>query len=96
LQKDHLIQLHAFLVQVRTYLEDIYEQNDSEVFNSYDTLNVHPHEVHKSKNMQQIAIFELMKNISQLLADKDPAHFKKISETLDYYCDCFQKRNIKK
>jgi len=94
LQKDHLIQLHAFLLQIRSYIETIYGEVDYNVFNSYDALNIHPHEVHKSKDIQQIAIFELSKCMSEVLSDKDPVNFKRISETLDYTCE-YLKKNIK-
>jgi len=92
LQKDHLIQLHAFLIQIRSYIETIYEEEDSNAFTSYDALSIHPHEVHKSKDLQRIAIFELTKGISELLTDKDPTRFQKISETLDYYCEYLKKK----
>jgi len=95
LQKDHLIQLHAFLLQIRSYVETIYGEEDSKVFTSYDALNIHPHEVHKSKDIQQIAIFELSKCMSEVLSDKDPVHFKRISETLDYTCDHLKKKKKK-
>lgn len=86
MQKDHLIQLHAFLIQIRNYIEILYEEEGKEAFFNYDSLHIHPHEVHKSKDMQQLAIFELMKSISFLLSEKDPQHFEKISQTLDEYC----------
>ena len=86
MQKDHLIQLHAFLIQIRNYIETIYEGESSEVFVCYDSLRIHPHEVHKSKDMQQLAIFELMKCISELLSEKDPDNFARISKSLDQYC----------
>jgi hypothetical protein len=85
-QKDHLIQLHAFLIQIRNYIEMIYQEDGEEAFAEYDSLHIYPHEVHKSKDKQQLAIFELMKSISYLLSEKDPEHFGKISQTLDEYC----------
>jgi hypothetical protein len=65
----------------------IYQEEGEKAFVEYDSLHIHPHEVHKSKDMQQLAIFELMKSISLLLSEKDPEHFGKISQTLEEYCE---------
>ena len=93
MQKDHLIQLHAFLIQIRNYIEMIYQEEGEEAFSEYDSLHIHPHEVHKSKDMQQLAIFELMKSISNFLSEKDPEHFGKISQTLDEYCTTLKNKD---
>ena len=95
MQKDHLIQLHAFLLQIRSYVETIYGEEEFNIFTSYDALDIHPHEVHKSKDMQQIAIFELSKCMSEVLSDKDPVHFKMISENLGYTCEHLKKKKKK-
>ena len=88
MQKDHLIQLHAFLIQVRAYIEKVHKDEARGSFDVYDALNIRPHEVHKSKNKQQTAIFELMRGISDVLSETDPeSHFPNMVKTLDKFCD---------
>jgi hypothetical protein len=70
MQKEELIQLHTFLFQVRSYLEDILGQNDNAMFYSYDTLHISPHHVHKSKDEQKSAVFELSECITQFIEKK--------------------------
>lgn len=69
MQKDELIQMHAFLLQIKSYVEDG-DNETKDVFTSYDTLNVAPHHVFKSKDLQKEAVFELCKGISRLFNKK--------------------------
>ena len=78
MQKDELIQIHVFLRQLRTHLEDMTETNNSQVFTSYDSLHTGPHQIHKSKDNHSKAVFELCKGISDLIKENDPSKFKKI------------------
>ena len=65
--KDELIQIHAFLFQVRTYLETMVENPDPCVFMDYDRLCVAPQNVNKSKDDHERAVFELSRGIIKLL-----------------------------
>lgn len=71
--KDELIQIHAFLFQVRTYLETMVEDPDPCVFMDYDRLCVAPQNVNKSKEDHERAVFELSRGITKLL-HRDQSH----------------------
>jgi hypothetical protein len=65
--KEELIQLHTFLVQVRSCIEQLQFYDDLTMFSSYDSLHVGPHEVHKSKDEQTKAVLELSRCITEAL-----------------------------
>ena len=58
-QKDEIIQFHTFLLQLRTHLENMTENNNPQAFLSYEKLNIGPHKIHKSKKEHKLAVFEL-------------------------------------
>lgn len=72
MQKDELIQLHAFLLHVRNCLEDHIETKDEQCFIEYDELNVQPQQLFKPKKDQQQAVFKLCKGLTKLLNIKGP------------------------
>ena len=86
-----MIQLHAFLLQLRTNLENMVEKNDPDIFSSYDSLNTGPHKIHKSKTDHKIAIFELSKGIASLLKNNNSILFEKVYDNLDRMCELFKK-----
>jgi hypothetical protein len=90
IQKDELIQLHAFLLQLRTNLENMIENNNPELFFSYEQLNTGPHKIHKSKTEHKLAIFELSKCIANLLKQENSHLFQKICEDLEKMCERFK------
>jgi len=63
MNKDELIQMHAFLLQVKQVLEDKIEKK-REDFSSYAALDVAPYHIFKSKKIQKLAVFELCKGLS--------------------------------
>ena len=67
MQKDELIQIHVFLLRVKSFLEDAVDKKKDDVFSLYESLNVAPHHVFKSKDEQKAAVFELCKGISYFL-----------------------------
>ena len=67
MQKDELIQLHAFLLHVRHCIESQLDCNDDSIFSEYNSLKVQPQQLFKPKKDQQDAVFELCKGISKLL-----------------------------
>lgn len=72
MQKDELIQLHAFLLHIRNCLEDQVQPIDDHYFADYDALHVQPQQLFKPKKDQQQAVFELCKGISRLLDINGP------------------------
>ena len=57
MQKDELIQLHTFLLQLKTHLEDMTGNNGGIEFQCYQKLDVTPYQVYKSKREHKLAVF---------------------------------------
>ena len=82
MQKDELIQLHTFLLQLKIHLEDIVKDNGGHEFKSYEQLNVTPYQVYKSKREHKLAVFTLSKGIACLLSNNNCPGLEKISNRL--------------
>ena len=82
MQKDELIQMHTFLLQLKTHLEDMVDNNGGGEFQSYDKLNVTPHHIYKSKREHKLALFTLSKGIATLLSKNNCPGLEKISNRL--------------
>ena len=91
MKKEELIQLHNFLLQLKAHLETVKDIKDSSFFSSYETLNITPYEIYKSKKEHTRAIFELSKDITNLMKDEDDCIFQKIYDRLDEICNRFLK-----
>ena len=83
MQKDGLIQLHTFLLQLKTYLEDIVENNGGHEFMLYEKLDVTPYQVYKSKREHTLAVFILSKGIADLLSNNNCPGLEKTSNRLN-------------
>lgn len=83
MQKDELIQLHTFLYQIRSQLEQICENNGCN-HDSYEKLDITPYQIHKSKREHKLAVFTLSKDIAGMLSTNngDPG-LVKIANRLD-------------
>lgn len=83
MQKDELIQLHTFLYQIRTQIEQICENNGGKT-TTYEKLEITPYQIHKSKREHKLAVFTLSKDIAALLSVNihDPS-LEKIANRLD-------------
>ena len=90
IQKEELIQLHTFLLQLRTQLENMVENNNSNAFVSYDNLKIGPHKINRDKNDHKLAIFELCKGIANLLQENNCYAFQKIYDYLEKMCIRFR------
>ena len=88
MQKDELIQLHTFLFQVRSHLEQSYKHNGSE-FTAYEGLEITPYQVHKSKREHTLAVFTLSKGIAEILSHNDGIRFQRISGRLEQMAERF-------
>ena len=70
MQKDELIQLHTFLYQMRTHIEQLYDNNGNNSKN-YEKLEITPYQIHKSKREHKLAVFTLSKDIAGILSNGD-------------------------
>lgn len=89
MQKDELIQLHTFLLQLKTHLEDLIGNDGLEQFEIYNILNVTPYQVYKSKREHTLAVFTLSKGIADLLLDNSFTGLEKISSRLEMMSERF-------
>jgi hypothetical protein len=72
MQKDELIQLHAFLLHIRNCIEEELQPINDHCFSDYEALKVQPQQLFKPKKDQQQAVFELCKGLSKLLDINGP------------------------
>ena len=89
MQKDELIQLHTFLLQLKTHLDEMVENDGGAAFISYDKLNVTPFQVYKSKREHKLAVFTLSQGIATLLTHNNCPGLEKISNRLDQMAERF-------
>lgn len=82
MQKDEIIQLHMFLLQLKNHLQDILGDDGAEEFAMYEKLNVTPYQVYKSKREHTLAVFMLSKGIADLLTNSNYPGLDKISSRL--------------
>ncbi|MBU0497317.1 MAG: UPF0058 family protein [Candidatus Thermoplasmatota archaeon] len=68
MQKDELIQLHTFLYQMRTVIEQICNNNGCNCHH-YEKLEITPYQIHKSKREHTLAVFTLSKDIAEVLSE---------------------------
>ena len=89
MQKDELIQLHTFLLQLKTHLEDLVGNDGIEQFDIYNILKVTPYQVYKSKREHTLTVFTLSKGIADLLLDNNFTGLEKISTRLEMMSERF-------
>ena len=89
MQKDELIQLHMFLLQLKTHLEDMVENNGGAEFLSYVKLDVTPYQVYKSKREHKLAVFTLSKGIADLMSHNKCPGLEKVSGRLEQMSERF-------
>jgi len=89
MQKDELIQLHAFLLQLKTHIEDLVQNNGGSEFMPYNRLDVTPYQVYKSKREHKLAVFTLSKGIAILLSNNNFPGLEKVSGRLEIMAERF-------
>ncbi len=82
MQKDELIQFHMFLFQLKNHLEGLFDNYKGLEFQSYEKLNITPHQVYKSKREQELAIFILSRGIANFLSYNNFPGLEKTSNRL--------------
>ena len=95
MEKDGLIQLHTFLLQLKTHLEDIVENNGGCEFMLYEKIDVSPFQIYKSKREHKLAVFTLSKGIADLLSNNNRPGLEKISSRLNQMSERFMTRKEK-
>jgi hypothetical protein len=89
MQKDELIQLHTFLLQLRTHIEGFFGHNGIAEFQRYQKLGVTPYQVYKSKREHTLAVFMLSKGIADLLCNNQCEGLDNISNRLELMSERF-------
>lgn len=89
MQKDELIQLHTFLLQLKSHLEEFIEGNCVTEFQRYDKLGVTPYQVYKSKREHTLAVFILSKGIADMLSNNHCDGLDNISNRLELMSERF-------
>jgi len=89
MQKDELIQLHTFLLQLKTHLGDLIGTDGMQDFVHYERLNVTPYQVYKSKREHTLAVFTLSKGIADFLSHNECPGLEKISSRLELMSERF-------
>ena len=96
MQKDELIQLHTFLLQLKTHLEDMVPNNGGNEFQLYTKLDVTPYQVYKSKREHKLAVFTLSRGIASLLSNNNCPGLEKVSNRLNQMAERFMTEKEKK
>ena len=89
MQKHELIQLHTFLLQLKTHMSEFVGNNGMEVFDRYEKLDVTPYQVYKSKREHTLAVFTLSKGIADLLSNNHCPGLEKVSNRLNQMSERF-------
>jgi hypothetical protein len=89
MQKDELIQLHTFLLQLKSHLEEFIEADCVTEFQQYNRLGVTPYQVYKSKREHTLAVFTLSKGIADMLSNNDCDGLDNISNRLELMSERF-------
>jgi hypothetical protein len=89
MQKDELIQLHMFLLQLKNHLEEMVDNNGGRVFQSYEKLYVTPYHIYKSKREHKLAVFLLSRGIANLLSYNNYPDSEKVSNRLGQISERF-------
>lgn len=89
MQKDELIQLHSFLLQLKTHLEGMVKNNGGAEFSQYVKLNITPYQVYKSKREHKLAVFTLSRGIAELLSNNSCPGLSKVSNRLEQMSERF-------
>ncbi len=89
MQKDELIQLHTFLLQLKTHLESVVDHNGGVEFKPYVKLNVTPYQVYKSKREHKLAVFTLSRGIATLMSNNNCPGLEKVSGRLNSMAERF-------
>lgn len=91
MKKDEIIQLHAFLLELKNNLAEITGFHNPQLFTAYDQLQIDPFTEIKSIRLQHRAVFELSKGIAECLSKEEFSLFEKTADRLEKICNRFRK-----
>jgi len=80
MHKDELIHIHSLLVQIRTLVNENGYTTD---FNEYDSLNITPLHIHRSKAEHKHAIFILGKELATSISSSEFSGPARVSLRMD-------------
>ena len=86
MHKDELLELHEQMVLIKEYFqarEDIPEGT----FREYDTLDVDPSHVHKSKSEHKHAVFVLGNALAEAMSEDEFSNAGRISKRMEELAD---------
>ena len=82
MHKDELLELHEQLVLIKDYFQ-AREDAGSDAFAEYDSLEVEPSHVHKSKSEHKHAVFVLGNALADAMSDDEFSNAGRISKRME-------------
>jgi hypothetical protein len=86
MHKDELLELHAKMVSIMGHFQDM-DQIDSSVFDPYESLDVTPDDVHKSKSEHKHAVFVLGNALANVMSEDEFSDAGRIGKRMKELAD---------
>ena len=82
MHKDELLELHGQLVKIKDYFQ-AKEAPGEDLFAEYESLDVDPTHVHKSKSEHKHAVFVLGNALAEAMSDDEFSNAGRISKRME-------------
>jgi hypothetical protein len=79
MHKDELLQLHSLLCQMKRFFQES-DIGGEEPFTEYESLEVSPQHIHKSKTDHKRAVFLLGKGLTNIALASNPEQMERLQE----------------
>jgi hypothetical protein len=86
MHKDELLELHAKMVSIMSHFQDM-DEIDSSVFDPYESLDVTPDDVHKSKSEHKHAVFVLGNALANVMSEDEFSDAGRIGKRMKELAD---------
>ena len=86
MHKDELLELHEQMVLIKEYFQ-AREDGPAGTFQEYDTLDVDPSHVHKSKSEHKHAVFVLGNALAEAMSEDEFSNAGRISKRMEELAD---------
>ena len=86
MHKDELLELHAKMVSIMVHFQDM-DEIDSSVFDPYESLDVTPDDVHKSKSEHKHAVFVLGNALANVMSEDEFSDAGRIGKRMKELAD---------